>query len=221
MCADVQRDTELASQLAVLMDGYLSGRKELFKTAQAPRHDARDPSPLRAIPTRLWSARPLESKRRSEWETGRWCHAVAVFDTRDTTSTKKGVYVILLFRADMSGVYVTLNQGASHNRWSSWGEPLHEQRYDQRTVAIRARFPELLTLGSRHRHSSRTSCSSRLRDGLRRLNDRASVVLARGSGGSGGAYERHEGMRSVSTIAVSSHRSPFRAIRTSWIRTKF
>jgi hypothetical protein len=34
-------------------------------------------------------------------------------DDRETTSTQEGVYVVFLFREDMSGVYLTLNQGVT------------------------------------------------------------------------------------------------------------
>src|SRR5688572_2458938 len=113
MCADVQKDPELASQLALLMDGYLAGRKEPFK--QHRLHDT-----MRAIRVRFErfpsvlersTLKVKASIGMGNWAVVPW---VALFDTRDTTSTKKGVYVILLFRADMSGVYVTMNQGITH-----------------------------------------------------------------------------------------------------------
>lgn len=44
---------------------------------------------------------------------GRWASVpwIAFLDKRWTTRTSDGVYVIYLFRADMTGVYITLNQG--------------------------------------------------------------------------------------------------------------
>lgn len=44
---------------------------------------------------------------------GRWASVpwIAFLDKRWTTRTSGGVYVIYLFRADMTGVYITLNQG--------------------------------------------------------------------------------------------------------------
>jgi 5-methylcytosine-specific restriction protein B len=46
---------------------------------------------------------------------GRWANVpwLALFDSRETDRMSDGVYVIFLFRADLSGVYLTLNQGAS------------------------------------------------------------------------------------------------------------
>lgn len=46
---------------------------------------------------------------------GNWAKVpwIAIFDDRETTSAQQGVYVVLLFRADMSGVYLTFNQGVT------------------------------------------------------------------------------------------------------------
>ena len=44
------------------------------------------------------------------WATVPW---IALMDQRETKTTQHGVYVVYLFRADMSGVYLTLNQGVT------------------------------------------------------------------------------------------------------------
>jgi hypothetical protein len=44
------------------------------------------------------------------WATIPW---IAALDRRETRKTSEGVYVIYLFRADMTGVYLTLNQATS------------------------------------------------------------------------------------------------------------
>jgi hypothetical protein len=41
----------------------------------------------------------------------RWPRWIALLDKRETETTQSGIYVALLFREDMSGVYVTFNQG--------------------------------------------------------------------------------------------------------------
>jgi GTPase subunit of restriction endonuclease len=38
---------------------------------------------------------------------------IAFLDSRETTSTQRGVYPVFLFREDMSGVYITFNQGVT------------------------------------------------------------------------------------------------------------
>jgi len=46
---------------------------------------------------------------------GNWARIpwVAMMDDRETTSTQRGIYCVFLFREDMSGVYLTLNQGVT------------------------------------------------------------------------------------------------------------
>ena len=50
------------------------------------------------------------SAGQGNWATVPW---IAALNTRETRKTSEGVYVIYLFRADMSGVYLTLNQATS------------------------------------------------------------------------------------------------------------
>jgi hypothetical protein len=47
---------------------------------------------------------------------GNWARVpwVAVTDQRETISIQQGVYVVFLFRQDMTGVYLTLNQGVTN-----------------------------------------------------------------------------------------------------------
>ncbi len=51
------------------------------------------------------------------WSAGRgnWARVpwIVLLDERETRSTQRGVYCVLLFRADMSGLYVTFNQGVT------------------------------------------------------------------------------------------------------------
>jgi hypothetical protein len=46
---------------------------------------------------------------------GQWARVpwVAILDSRETDSTQRGVYCVFLFRQDMSGVYLTFNQGVT------------------------------------------------------------------------------------------------------------
>jgi hypothetical protein len=40
---------------------------------------------------------------------------IAFLDSRETASTRSGVYCVYLFRQDLSGIYLTLNQGATNS----------------------------------------------------------------------------------------------------------
>lgn len=41
---------------------------------------------------------------------------VAIMDKRETTTPQKGVYCVYLFKGDMSGVFLTFNQGVGGQR---------------------------------------------------------------------------------------------------------
>lgn len=47
---------------------------------------------------------------------GNWAKVpwIALLDERETATTQRGVYCVYLFRQDMSGVYLTFNQGVTH-----------------------------------------------------------------------------------------------------------
>src|SRR5258706_4026410 len=66
---------------------------------------------------RLRQTEPVISRRevRVRWSVGQGCWAripwIAALDRRETSKTSEGAYVAYLFRADMSGVYLTLTQG--------------------------------------------------------------------------------------------------------------
>lgn len=47
---------------------------------------------------------------RGNWSNVPWA---AFLDDRETDTTQRGVYAVLLFKSDMSGVYLTLNQGVT------------------------------------------------------------------------------------------------------------
>lgn len=74
------------------------------------------------------------SAGQGRWATVPW---MAVLDKRETDKISQGVYVIYLFRADMAGVYLTLNQGAS------WALTAGNKR--EAFVQLRERAAELRT----------------------------------------------------------------------------
>jgi len=91
---------------------------------------------IRAAPhIRLkWSA------GQGRWATVPW---IALLDDRETSKPSKGVYVAYLFRADLSAVYLTLNQGAS----SLGSEGSAELR--RRASTLRRRVSSLSSAGFR------------------------------------------------------------------------
>lgn len=142
----VPMSSELTAHIVELMDAYVDARKEVFK--QHPLHETVRALRVRVERTPAVQARPTLKVRASigmgNWAVVPW---IAILDTRETTTTRKGVYVILLFRADMTGFYVTLNQGIAQPM-EHLGRSAARTALRERAAAIRERFPELSTLGS-------------------------------------------------------------------------
>jgi predicted RNA-binding protein with PUA-like domain len=102
---------------------YLNARSELF-TAAHPAVQA-----VKAVGRVLESSEVL--RKRPQIQTaasagmGNWAAVpwIAHMDRRETTSTQRGVYCVWLFRKDMTGLYLTLNQGVTepYNRLGTVG----------------------------------------------------------------------------------------------------
>ena len=97
---------------------------------------------------------------------GNWAKVpwIALLDARETTTTQRGVYVVLLFRQDGSGVYATLNQGVTAPQ-RDLGPSAGREFVRGQATQIRAR-PEAVDL---------------LRSGFQ-LDDRISLVADPGLG---------------------------------------
>jgi hypothetical protein len=71
---------------------------------------------------------------KGNWATVPW---IALLDRRLTDSTQHGAYLVYLFRADMTGVYATFNQGVTELRnslgWNAAKKQLFEVARNQRT----------------------------------------------------------------------------------------
>lgn len=106
----------IGESLESILRGYAIARTEAFsgdhpimahfrnlEQALAANEEIRRRESLRI----RWSA------GRGNWAAIPW---LAVLDTRETTTTQRGVYVVFLFREDLSGVYLTLNQGVTEPR---------------------------------------------------------------------------------------------------------
>ena len=82
------------------------------------------------------------SAGQGRWATVPW---IAVMDSRETSRTSSGVYVIYLFRADMSAVYLTLNQGISALMERSSSTMLEELQ--RRKLRLREKCAPLVAKG--------------------------------------------------------------------------
>lgn len=98
-------------------------------------------------------ALPPVAKHRNvivKWSMGQgvWAKVpwLALLDSRETRFTNDGVYVIYLFRMDMSGVYLTVNQGVSRIRSRLGGREARDQMQRQ-AANLRKRFSGLAAHG--------------------------------------------------------------------------
>jgi hypothetical protein len=90
----------------------------------------------------LVASEPIQRRQpqlRVRWSLGKgnWSRVpwVALLDARETTTTQHGVYVVWLFREDMSGVYLTLNQGVTEFRGARRREQLRDRAHRLRTTS--------------------------------------------------------------------------------------
>lgn len=82
------------------------GEHELFKFFEQIRDDITQSDALIKRP----HIRVKFSAGQGNWARVPW---IALLDSRETSTTQKGVYCVFLFRQDMSGVYITFNQGVT------------------------------------------------------------------------------------------------------------
>src|SRR5206468_223032 len=76
---------------------------------------------------------------------GAW---VAFIDTRITDTTQRGIYGAFLFREDMSGVYLTFNQGVTEPK-KTHGATAGLQLLRENAAALRGQCGELEQFGFR------------------------------------------------------------------------
>jgi 5-methylcytosine-specific restriction protein B len=72
---------------------------------------------------------------------GNWARVpwIALLDPRETTTTQRGVYPVILFREDMSGLYVTVAQGVTEPRAAGRAEL--ERHLKETAEAVRRTVP--------------------------------------------------------------------------------
>ncbi len=75
---------------------------------------------------------------------GNWARVpwIAFLDKRDTDTTRKGVYAVILFRSDMKGLYLTFNQGVTDPR-EKLGSSKGPEFLIEKAQQIRSLYPSL------------------------------------------------------------------------------
>ena len=142
-------DDAIRAGLEAILEGYGRARASepfgsahpiwnVFKSLETAL-DVSDPVRSRSSLKISWSA------GQGNWAKVPW---ISIFDPRETSSTQGGVYVVFLFRQDMSGSYLTLNQGVTKPRQQLGGRAGREWLRNH-AAGLRARYPQLRNSGFR------------------------------------------------------------------------
>lgn len=106
-------EDDIRESLEAILAGYVEAKNESFG------RDSDMYQLFRHVETAFARCEPVQSRPnlrvkaspgQGNWAAVPW---IAFLDVRETTSTQKGVYCVYLFREDMSGVYLTFNQGVT------------------------------------------------------------------------------------------------------------
>ncbi|MCZ4536506.1 DUF3578 domain-containing protein [Gordonia terrae] len=109
-------ETAIQESLEQFMGSYLDARRDKF-TGSHPIMTTMNMLVERIRQSGPVKSRPNVKVKRSSGQ-GNWAFIpwIAFLDDRETTTTKTGVYPVLLFSDDMSGVFVTVAQGTTELR---------------------------------------------------------------------------------------------------------
>src|SRR5215510_4196516 len=113
--------------IATTFVGYGSAKLQTFAGHALARVARRDfPDAKRAvIPEKRYHIEG--SAEQGQWAELPW---VAVFDRLITNTARQGFYIVYLFRSDLSGVYLYLNQGVTSEMFTA--------RMEARDVSVRS-----------------------------------------------------------------------------------
>ena len=128
---------------------------QIAKSDQNIRQDVR--GMFKAIVSEFADMRLVQQYRNIKVKSGIGIGSIALvpwvsfLDKRETTTTQKGEYVIFLFKGDMSGFYLTFNQGVGisdkGDRVSRAPTSADFRRVHSKAVEIRRKVPELMSMG--------------------------------------------------------------------------
>ncbi len=128
----------LTAALGTILKGYSAARK-----SGPLRKDHPVVAAFRQAEAALRRSRPVATRPTIEVEfsvgKGNWAAVpwIALLDTRETSTTQDGRYVVLLFKEDCSGVYLTLNQGVTAPT-RDFGRAVGLQKVRERAAEIRS-----------------------------------------------------------------------------------
>lgn len=107
---------EIRALIESFLDTYLEAKSESFSGSR-PAFQL-----MQTIRSEIAATGPVDDRKTLRVEAsvgqGNWAGVpwIAILDNRETTTTQEGLYPVLLFRQDMTGVYVTVAQGVTKLR---------------------------------------------------------------------------------------------------------
>jgi len=138
---------DLRASMEAVMAGYLEAKRSQRFNGQAPMYRR-----IQGIAELLRKVAPVGERPTLEVSAsagiGNWVDVpwIGIADKRETESTQRGVYCVYLFREDMSGVYLTFNQGVTElTREFGWRAA--EPKLRKVVADLRSAFPELAQQG--------------------------------------------------------------------------
>lgn len=138
---------ELRSRLERVLAEYETARVEQVYGAASPMW-----SLFKELGERLERTPPVLSRTALSvsWSVGAgsWARVpwISFLDSHETDTTQRGVYPVLLFRQDLTGVYLTLAQGVTEPK-KTLGRPAAVAYLQGRAQRVRDRSPELTSWG--------------------------------------------------------------------------
>jgi hypothetical protein len=129
----------MAEYVAARTGGQFGKTHELWSVFTELKKAFRLLGPVEANP----NIRVKASVGQGNWTKVPW---IALLDERETDTTQKGVYVVLLFRQDMSGVYLTLAQGVTEPQ-KQFGAKDARAFLHRRSAEVRTYIQDLAAYG--------------------------------------------------------------------------
>lgn len=137
----------LRADLEAILSGYVQASKTQSFGKRAPMYQRVGQIEALLKKSERVQRRPtlsvVASAGQGNWVAVPW---IAFLDSRETTTTQNGVYCVYLFREDMSGVYLTLNQGVTQLT-KELGWRAAEPKLRETVARLRTTFPELTQQG--------------------------------------------------------------------------
>jgi hypothetical protein len=137
----IEQATTLSAAFEALLAGYIQAKDtKISKLSPMWRALQRAHDALEELTAEYPHIEVKSSVGKGNWAEVPW---IALLDDRITDTTTSGVYVVYLFRADMTGAYATFNQGVTAPK-KELGWPAAQRQLAEKASALRGRYAERL-----------------------------------------------------------------------------